>query len=384
MLEETDNRLRDLPFFVTACIIHGLLLSKNPSLGWGGFAPKLAAPLPIEFVQGLPKSTLGMVRSPAPLGPAPSSGRDPSAARAPRPKVLHPHSLASAKPRRRVVTAVRPRPAAAKRAAVPRASLESDLFREQARIRRTLAKFSPASSRAALPKSFSAQAALADALGSIRPDARTLNDEARRLSAHRQALIREGEDAVRRSVSLEQKRGVRALQAADIDRQIASGPEPDENIEALGSGSAAPEVAGPGLGGGAEAEEVEDAVYDSPTGGVSSAAGGGGPGGIGSGNGPISWSLSGPAGNRRLLKRILPACPEWVSRRGLDLTVQLKFRVLEDGSVKGGVLILRTSGFPALDRIAIDAIRQWRFNGVGSEKDATETWGAVKFRFLAQ
>ncbi|MBI4424966.1 MAG: energy transducer TonB, partial [Elusimicrobia bacterium] len=77
-------------------------------------------------------------------------------------------------------------------------------------------------------------------------------------------------------------------------------------------------------------------------------------------------------------------CPDWVSQRGLELTVQLKFQVLESGAVKRSVVIKRTSGFPDIDRLAIEALTKWRFQpvhpGVGTANP--DIWGVVSFKFL--
>ncbi|MBI4057476.1 MAG: TonB family protein [Elusimicrobia bacterium] len=113
-------------------------------------------------------------------------------------------------------------------------------------------------------------------------------------------------------------------------------------------------------------------------------------GGGDEGSGPVSWLLDGPAGNRKILKQLIPQCPDWVSSRNLDLAVKLKFRVLENGSVKEAILIKQTSGFPFIDRLALEALRQWRFQGAAKEslrdskkKKSTEVWGIVTFRFVA-
>jgi len=106
-----------------------------------------------------------------------------------------------------------------------------------------------------------------------------------------------------------------------------------------------------------------------------------GGGGAGVDGGGLSWSLEGPAGSRRLLRRALPQSPSWVSERGLDLSVQVKFQVQPDGSVKPGAVVKRTSGFPEIDQRALDALKKWRFDAAPA-KAGPETWGVVTFRFL--
>ena len=60
----------------------------------------------------------------------------------------------------------------------------------------------------------------------------------------------------------------------------------------------------------------------------------------------------------------------------------MRFRVLPDGTVKPGAVILKTSGFPEIDRRGLDALRRWRFEAV-PDKGGPEVWGRVTFRFTS-
>ncbi|MBI5200032.1 MAG: TonB family protein, partial [Elusimicrobia bacterium] len=55
----------------------------------------------------------------------------------------------------------------------------------------------------------------------------------------------------------------------------------------------------------------------------------------------------------------------------------------EDGTIKRSIVIKRTSGFPELDRLALEALRKWKFqpihNGVGMSDP--DVWGIVSFKF---
>jgi TonB family protein len=104
---------------------------------------------------------------------------------------------------------------------------------------------------------------------------------------------------------------------------------------------------------------------------------GGGSGPDGSG---VSWTMDGPVGSRRVLKRSAPTSPDWVGARGLDLTVTVRFQVLPDGRIKPGSVIQKTSGFPEIDKRALDALKKWRFEAADG---APETWGRVTFRFTS-
>ncbi|MFI5349693.1 MAG: TonB family protein, partial [Elusimicrobiota bacterium] len=105
--------------------------------------------------------------------------------------------------------------------------------------------------------------------------------------------------------------------------------------------------------------------------------GGTGPDGAG-----VSYSLDGPVGSRRVLRRTVPVSPDWVGTRGLDLAVTVRFQVLPDGTVKPGAVIRKTSGFPEIDRLALDALRKWRFESIPAG-DGPEVWGRVTFRFTS-
>ena len=106
-------------------------------------------------------------------------------------------------------------------------------------------------------------------------------------------------------------------------------------------------------------------------------------GGTGPEGGGVSWSVDGPVGNRRILSRVSPESPDWIATRNLDLTVTVRFQVLPDGSVKSGAVIQKTSGFPEIDRLALQALRRWRFQTVPAKSGAPEVWGRVAFRFTS-
>ncbi len=90
-----------------------------------------------------------------------------------------------------------------------------------------------------------------------------------------------------------------------------------------------------------------------------------------------SVGIKGPAGKRKILYK--PEIPEVkIEREG---EVELKFWVLPDGSVGRVLSILR--GDAELERIAINYIKQWRFNPLDEGGKTVDQWGTitVKFRF---
>ncbi len=95
--------------------------------------------------------------------------------------------------------------------------------------------------------------------------------------------------------------------------------------------------------------------------------------GTGSGKGlgiDIEW---GGGGNRIVLSRVLPTYP-----RGYNVSgrVRLRFTVLPDGTV-GSIIPIQRSD-PVLERAAIEALRQWRFNPLSTP---VEMVGVITFTF---
>lgn len=183
-----------------------------------------------------------------------------------------------------------------------------------------------------------------------------------RLAAERARLT------AQRAQELARERTAAARRRIEIRRQLAALPGPEEEL------SDAPND--PDLGAAPRAEHAPaDPLYEE-----SERRRGAEPSSEFSSEG-LSWSIEGPAGNRRLLAKALPASPEWLARRGLELCVAIRFQVLADGAVRPGAVIQKTSGFPEIDRRALDALRRWRFEPAGGT-GAAGIWGKVTFRFL--
>jgi protein TonB len=87
----------------------------------------------------------------------------------------------------------------------------------------------------------------------------------------------------------------------------------------------------------------------------------------------IEW---GGGGNRIVLSKVLPTYPPGYNVSG---RVRLRFTVRPDGSVASILPVERSD--PVLERIAIQALRQWRFNPIES---AVEMVGIITFVFELQ
>lgn len=92
--------------------------------------------------------------------------------------------------------------------------------------------------------------------------------------------------------------------------------------------------------------------------------------GAGEGLGDIEW---GGGGNRVVLFKKIPNYPPGVNT---GAQIRIKFTVSSDGFVTS--MIPMQKGDPALERAAMDALRQWRFNPL---KENKEMYGIITFRF---
>lgn len=85
--------------------------------------------------------------------------------------------------------------------------------------------------------------------------------------------------------------------------------------------------------------------------------------------------IKGPAGERTILYK--PEIPDVkIEREG---EVELKFWVLPDGSVGSVFPLLR--GDAEFERIAINYIKQWRFNPLDEGVSTVEQWGTITIKF---
>ncbi|MFI5347364.1 MAG: cell envelope integrity protein TolA [Elusimicrobiota bacterium] len=416
----------ELPFYLTAVVVYGVLFTLNPSMRWGSRDRTPDSLVPIEFVAALPPPP-----APSPnLAPAP--GGDGKAGRTPQkgPGKFEPEKIkkgavdappkplpnpkpaavksnwekagstlakpkAATKPRPVVKIAARPAvdvkamvaASAARRQRMDDAKAAKAAAAVEAARRAEEAK-AAADARAQIAKE-KAEAAHAAALQRAE-DARV--ERARRAEAARVEKERAAAAERARQEALAEARRAKAAKKAELSQELATMNDPDTALDAGEEAAAASaDDGGAALAGArkagaaaaladtAESADPGDAAGSGGSDILDAKATGGGTGPDGSG---VSYSLDGPVGNRRVLKRAVPTSPDWVGTRGLDLTVIVRFQVLPDGSVKPGSVILKTSGFPEIDRRALDALRRWRFEAVPSA-GAAEVWGRVKFRFTS-
>lgn len=90
--------------------------------------------------------------------------------------------------------------------------------------------------------------------------------------------------------------------------------------------------------------------------------------------------ITGPLSARKVIQSYIPEYPAWARSRNIEADVSIRFTVTPQGSVIDRPVVERTSGFPELDRLALEALKKWRFSLLsGSDQ---EQWGVITFRFL--
>lgn len=102
--------------------------------------------------------------------------------------------------------------------------------------------------------------------------------------------------------------------------------------------------------------------------------------GVGSTHG-ATFQIQGPISAREVIHSVVPSYPRWAIEKGIEPTLTLRFAVLPSGKVKDTIFIIRTSGYPGLDRLATDALKKWAFKPLPKDSPWREEWGEVTFIF---
>lgn len=93
-------------------------------------------------------------------------------------------------------------------------------------------------------------------------------------------------------------------------------------------------------------------------------------------------SLAGPIAGRDILKKILPQYPAWCLQRGISGVVRIRIWVEPGGSVREGIVVDASSGYPDLDQAVVNAIKTWRFAPLPASVVQELQWGVITFRFV--
>jgi TonB family protein len=92
------------------------------------------------------------------------------------------------------------------------------------------------------------------------------------------------------------------------------------------------------------------------------------------------FDIAGPLNNRPILHKVIPQYPAWAEEQGIIGSVRIWFTVTPEGQVRSNMRVTKTTGYPELDKLALDALKQWRFAGFASADEASQ-WGIITFTF---
>jgi len=97
--------------------------------------------------------------------------------------------------------------------------------------------------------------------------------------------------------------------------------------------------------------------------------------------GKVIFEIMGPLSRRTVLYRERPSYPEWAEKEGIEAGVSVHFVVLSNGEVKDNIYVVKTSGYPVLDKLVMEALRNWKFAVLKGDIYGKEEWGVLTFYF---
>jgi len=97
--------------------------------------------------------------------------------------------------------------------------------------------------------------------------------------------------------------------------------------------------------------------------------------------GRVIFEIIGPLSRRTVLHKVIPSYPEWAEKQGIEAGVSVHFVVLSNGKVKDNIYVVRTSGYPVIDKLVMEALRDWQFASLEGDLYGKEEWGVLTFYF---
>jgi len=97
--------------------------------------------------------------------------------------------------------------------------------------------------------------------------------------------------------------------------------------------------------------------------------------------GRVIFEIRGPLSQRKILRKIIPTYPEWAEKEGVEAGVSVHFIVLSDGKVKDNIYVVKTSGYPGIDKLVMETLREWLFASLKGDIYGKEEWGVLTFYF---
>lgn len=89
--------------------------------------------------------------------------------------------------------------------------------------------------------------------------------------------------------------------------------------------------------------------------------------------------ITGPLSSRKIIKSVLPEYPSWAKSKNIEADVAVRFYVSAEGNVLKNLVIERTSGYRELDRLVLEALKNWKFSSM--DQNMEDQWGTITFRF---
>jgi len=89
------------------------------------------------------------------------------------------------------------------------------------------------------------------------------------------------------------------------------------------------------------------------------------------------FEIEGQVANRTVAYKVIPDYPPNLQKQAI---VKISFTVLPNGRI--GEMIPQIKADAQLERITMDALRQWRFNALPSHKEQSAERGVITFRYL--
>lgn len=94
-----------------------------------------------------------------------------------------------------------------------------------------------------------------------------------------------------------------------------------------------------------------------------------------------SFQIAGPISEREIVNKVKPNYPRWALEQRISGTVTVRIWVMPNGKVKGMPQVLSSSGYPELDQVVVNAVREWIFAPLTSGVKAEDQWGDITFIF---
>ena len=94
-------------------------------------------------------------------------------------------------------------------------------------------------------------------------------------------------------------------------------------------------------------------------------------------SGETPYQIEGQAASRSVVNRVIPQYPENLQKQA---TIKISFTVLPNGHVGEMIPVIKSDAL--LEKIALDAFRQWRFNALPADAPQRVERGVITFRYL--